>query len=390
MNFLFPYLARWKTINWTRYHQLFTRLAEKGHKVYVLQPPRNNMTETNFQEIQVEVPKNLELIEVPLNEKLWNTKLPLNKLMKKGYYAVNCSKKIKQLVKEKKIDAIMLYNIPQYFMMGHDCITLFDYADDYMDMLKKELGPAGNPIVMNLAKKMLRNMVQRSDIVLAVSYVLANSIKHWNPDVAVVPNGAARNDFENYPKMPVQKPNNGPVIGFIGSFEYFIDFDLIISVAEKMPNHNFLLVGGGRLLDYVKQKQAEKNLKNIILTGSVPHSKIAGYIEHMDICLNIFKKIPVSHGACPLKLFEYLIMKKPVITTRLEEIEIIDKKYCFYGDTPDEVVKQINHIMSNPAEAKEYAQRGYDITLKDYDWNHIVDQMLELIEKKKKSPRARR
>jgi len=56
VNFLFPYLARWRTVNWTRYHQLFTRLADRGHDVYVLQPPASNMPETNFQEIEVEVP----------------------------------------------------------------------------------------------------------------------------------------------------------------------------------------------------------------------------------------------------------------------------------------------------------------------------------------------
>ena len=94
MNFLFPYLARWRTVNWTRYHQLFTRLADRGHDVYVLQPPASNMPETNFQEIEVEVPGRLHLIEVPVNDALWQAHLPLNKLLKKGYYAVECSRRI--------------------------------------------------------------------------------------------------------------------------------------------------------------------------------------------------------------------------------------------------------------------------------------------------------
>ncbi len=339
------------------------------------------MPETNFQEIEIEVPEHLHLIEVPLNDVLWRTRLPLNKLAKKGYYAVRCSSRIKALMKETHIDAILLYNIPQYFMMGYPCFTIFDYADDYLDMLKKELGPAANGLVMELASRMLRRMVQRSDLVLAVSHVLAQDIRRWNPNVEVLPNGASLDDFDTRsgPAPQIRKPQPGPVIGFIGSFEYFVDFDLILDVAQRLPRFTFLLVGGGRELENVRQKVAERGLANIVLTGPVPHTTIAAFIAHMDICLNIFKKIPVSHGACPLKLFEYLIMKKPVITTRLHEIEMIDKGFVFFGDTPAEVSQQIEYIIENPLIAQAYAQRGYETTLQEYDWNRIVDRLLDLI-----------
>ena len=51
MKFLFPYMARWKAVNWTRYYQIFTKLAEMGHDVYVLQPPASNINETNLYSI---------------------------------------------------------------------------------------------------------------------------------------------------------------------------------------------------------------------------------------------------------------------------------------------------------------------------------------------------
>jgi len=65
---------------------------------------------------------------VPVNDALWQAHLPLNKLLKKGYYAVECSRRIEALMKDTRIDAMMLYNIPQYFMMGYPCVTIFDYA----------------------------------------------------------------------------------------------------------------------------------------------------------------------------------------------------------------------------------------------------------------------
>ena len=53
MKILFPYMARWKAVNWTRYHSLFSALAEMGHEVIVLQTPPSDIKETNFQEIEV-------------------------------------------------------------------------------------------------------------------------------------------------------------------------------------------------------------------------------------------------------------------------------------------------------------------------------------------------
>src|SRR3989338_719327 len=163
MNFLFPYMARWKAINWSRYHQLFTRLAQMGHKVIVLQPPPANIRETNFQEIEVSIPDNLILIDMPVNKFIWNLKLPLNKLIKKGYYSIIIRKKVREIIREHDIDVLFLYNIPQHKLMkGADCLTVFDVADDYIEMLKHELGLFGHPLVIRYAQNLLSKMIQKA------------------------------------------------------------------------------------------------------------------------------------------------------------------------------------------------------------------------------------
>ena len=176
-----------------------------------------------------------------------------------------------------------------------------------------------------------------------------------------------------------------PVIGFIGSFEYFIDFDLIISAAEKLQDKTILLVGGGREFNIVKNKIEDKNIGNIILVGSKPHSEVLKYIDAMDICLNIFKPIPISHGACPIKLFEYLAFKKPVISTRMHEVLEIDNGSLYYADNSEEVVENINRILNKPKEAEEKTEIGYELVKEKYTWDKIADQFLQLIENIKNS-----
>src|SRR5678815_3677547 len=39
MRILFPYLARWRSANRSRYHQLLAHLCRLGHQVFVLKAP---------------------------------------------------------------------------------------------------------------------------------------------------------------------------------------------------------------------------------------------------------------------------------------------------------------------------------------------------------------
>ena len=42
-----------------------------------------------------------------------------------------------------------------------------------------------------------------------------------------------------------------------------------------------------------------------------------------DICLLPFRSDAVSHAACPLKLFEYAALGKPIVSTPVREVERI-------------------------------------------------------------------
>ena len=88
MKILFPYMARWHAVNWTRYHSLLVALGEMGHEIYVLQPPPLQSAETNYQEIAPTNLKNIHVQDVPICKTLWNMKFPLDKLVKKALFCL--------------------------------------------------------------------------------------------------------------------------------------------------------------------------------------------------------------------------------------------------------------------------------------------------------------
>lgn len=374
---LFPYMARWKSVNWTRYHSLLTCVAESGHEVYVLQPPGMDSHETNFQEIEIKTPANLHLIDVEIPSCIWNRRFPLDKLIKKGLYSLYSLSIARRIVNEGLVDVVILYNIPQYPYISLPIARVFDYADDYIDMLARELGSLNCAALTGFGKRVLDRMIQRSDLVFAVSNVLA---KKYGSKVEVLPNGVDPQEIVNAQSSPLNLNLKKPVIGFVGSFEYFIDFELMLDVIEKMKDITFLLVGHGRLWDYVRLESSRRTLSNLVLTGGVPHTEIFRYIDQMDICLNIFKKIPVSHAACPIKLFEYLAMRKPVVTTRLEELGYIDEGFLVYGDDTQEIESRIRELLSDSDCKNRLAEKGCRTTMRRYRWDALAKEFVNQIE----------
>ncbi|MCX7927259.1 MAG: glycosyltransferase family 4 protein [Candidatus Omnitrophica bacterium] len=377
-------MARWKSVNWTRYHQIFSALAKNGHRVYVIQPPPQFSQETSFQEIEVEIPQNLFLQEVKVNPFIWKSRIPLNKLFKKGYYSYKCVSEVRRFIKDYDIDVIFLYNIPQLPLIDiKGCLKIFDIADDYPAMLKQELGIFSNPVLIKLGEYILREMIEKSDLTLVVSRVLAEKIVSTNSDkIHILPNGVDLDPSRIGSGKDIRAQYKKPIIGFIGSFEYFIDFELMLEAARRLPDYTFLLVGTGRDFVEVKRLIGKLNLRNVVLTGGVAHSEIYKYIDAMDICLNIFRPISISHGACPIKLFEYLSMKKPVISTRLKELEYIDEDFLFYADNIKEVIEQIHYIIENSSLLTVRLEKGYSIVQSKYSWQVIVANFLRLIESK--------
>ena len=379
MKILFPYMARWFAVNWTRYHSLLTALGEMGHEVHVLQPPPLKSAETNYQEIKPTDQENLFLHDVKINSLLWNFSFPFDKLFKKALFSHCSYKSAKELIATHGIDVLLLYNIPQYFFSNlKGVVQVFDYADDYIDMLAKELGRVSNRITLDIADYVLQTMMKRATITTTVAYELAKAV---DGDVVVLPNGVNHKAFEQMFALPggTIQSKDKPIVGFVGAFEYFIDFDSILEAAEMLPDVHFLLVGTGRDWEIVSGKAKAKQLENIQFTGGVPHAQVFAYIKAMDICLNIFKPIPVSHRACPIKLFEYMSQKKPVISTRLDELKNIDSGYLYYADSGRELIQAIRSILDDWPTARKKAQVGWQVTMDSYTWGRIAENFVELL-----------
>lgn len=377
MNFLVPYLVRWDSLNRSRYYQIFQILAAKGHNIHIVQPPIMKSNDTGFIEGTEQTLPNVFLHSMKINSLFWNLRVPFNKILKKGWYCIKVNIALKELICKYDIDAVIFYNMILYpITRQEEALSVYDLGDDHIELLRHELGPFTNNIILRLAERMLKETLKNSDLVFSVSCHLREK---YHPKSIVLPNGVSIENVQPGCGKELRRQCSKPVIGFAGSLEYFINFAHIFEAASRLRDYTFVIAGGGRQFEWLQEEKKRGGLNNLILTGGLSYREILQYIDSFDICLNLFKKSPLTDGACPIKLFEYMAFKKPIISSRIQEVRRIDKDFIYWADSVEELVSAIETILSSPDDVRERTEKEYRILSKNYTWPQIVDKFTSIV-----------
>ena len=127
-----------------------------------------------------------------------------------------------------------------------DIKVLLIYSDD----LPKLFRP---PLARVLTARLFNPLVaQTAHHVVGTARRLAEDMECYNTRVSYIPNGVHLSAFRD------QKYDQDArfVVGFVGGFRRWVNFDLLIEAAKALSETHFLLVGGGDRLEYVRQATA--------------------------------------------------------------------------------------------------------------------------------------
>ena len=159
-------------------------------------------------------------------------------------------------------------------------------------------------------KKCEDAIIKKSDVIVYTSSNLKNKFTNINKNHHFLSNGVNINRFQNI-NLKKQKKNKF-VIGFVGSIRGTIDENLIIYLAKKFPQDQIIFVGP---IVEPLHLVIKKKFKNISFLKEVSHKKIPNIMKNFDVGLLPLKTNEFTHSIFPLKLFEYLAMGIPVLST---------------------------------------------------------------------------
>lgn len=178
--------------------------------------------------------------------------------------------------------------------------------------------------------KMEQEFVEKSNAIIVSSDSLCKEKSILNKNIFVVKNGVDTNLFKTngYVTAAKSKP---VVIGFVGSLDNRIDYELLTEVIQNSPELHFRFIG--RIVD-LRFKELEK-FSNVEWISPVSYNHLPALIQDFDIGIIPFVRSAFTEKIYPLKINEYLAMGKPVVMTSfalLPEFDLVTMR----ADSPDE------------------------------------------------------
>src|SRR5690606_38771184 len=99
-----------------------------------------------------------------------------------------------------------------------------------------------------------------------------------------------------------------PRIGYFGLIDERSDQELIAALAERMPDHSFVLAG-----PVATAVQRLAALRNVHFTGAIPYAELPALAHGLDVLFLPYGLNAFTRTLSPLKLLEYLATGKPVV-----------------------------------------------------------------------------
>ncbi len=170
-------------------------------------------------------------------------------------------------------------------------------------------------------QRMEQRLIEAVDLLIVTSDALLHSKQRAARRAVLIPNGVEADHFARTADstLPVAETLAGlqhPVIGYLGTLNYWIDTDLLAQIAKAHPDWTLVHVGPRDLLARMAPLEG---LPNFVSTGRVPYEELPRYIKAFDVCVNPYVRDGVAEHCSPLKLYEYIATGKPVVSVDMPE-----------------------------------------------------------------------
>jgi glycosyltransferase involved in cell wall biosynthesis len=225
-------------------------------------------------------------------------------------------------------------------------------------------------------KEIEEELFRKADLVIVSAEKLLESKSAFNQNTFLIRHGVDfahfRKALDEETKIPDAIANlPRPIIGFHGLLADWIDYDLIVKIAEHFRQGSVVLIGK-TTVDAEKVIGKVQNLPNVHLLGRQPYADLPNYCKGFDVALNPFAINDLTLAANPLKVREYLAAGLEVVSTAIPEVEIMN--LCRIGRTHDEFIAEIERALENPRPKIEISE-----AVRAESWEARVDELREII-----------
>jgi glycosyltransferase involved in cell wall biosynthesis len=372
----------WIKRNPHQQHHLMERLSMRGHEIRVIDYPIDWKEEEGRYQKR-EVVEGYHKIHPLANVKVIRPSILKLPLLVYPSMLFSHRKEIKRQIKEFKPDVILGFGIINSYIAARiarkEKIPFIYYWIDVLHRLIPEKS------FQALGEYMERTTIKNSTQVITINHKLEEVVKNLGAqNTRVIGAGIDLDKFDPNLDGTIVRQKYGikddeTVLFFMGFLYHFSGLKEVALELSKgqYKNLKLLIVGDGDAYSDLHNIVKEHDLGDkVLLTSRKEYNKIPEYVAASDICiLPAYPHEEIMQDIVPIKIYEYMAMGKPVITTNLPGIimEFGKENGISYVEKPSDVLVKASHIdvTVEGGKARRFAKKN--------DWNKITDEFESIL-----------
>lgn len=222
---------------------------------------------------------------------------------------------------------------------------------EYIDDLNPSLAGT-DTLPVNVKEKYEMVMKEKESIVVVTADALQRDVikKRGSINLVYSSNGVDYDHFHNkidrkfkFEKEYLEIIKCGqPIIGYYGALAKWFDYELVKYIANT---GRYQIVLFGIKYDDSYERAGLDRLENVHFLGARDYQVLQNYASKIDVLMIPFLINDITKATSPVKLFEYMALNKPIVTTDMDECRkyesvLIGHDYAEFIEMLDEALRK--------------------------------------------------
>lgn len=254
------------------------------------------------------------------------------------------------------------------------------------------VGAIRNKLLISLLENIELRLYKSAALIISVTNSFKENLIKKGIDHAkihIIYNGVSTDIFNKYnPITDIELKEflkEGYKVGYIGTIGMSHSIITLVEAAQLAVDKDikFVIVGSGAEKDKLAAEIKKRELKNIRVFDLQPKADIPGIINELDIFCIHLKKQDLFKTVIPSKMFEGMIMKKPIlIGVDGESRKIVEDAQAgiyFEPENPNDLLDKIALLKKDASCALSLGQNGYNCVINNFDRKVLADNYKSIL-----------
>ena len=277
------------------------------------------------------------------------------------------------LIKYRKSQEILIYTRVWYLL--------------YVFLLFKKIGLVDNKIFYESHKfsKFLLKPLSRIDGLIVMNHYLYSLYKdNGFRKLFVAHDGVNIDEYRDISDYQFQPKKKEFHVVYTGSLFLWKGVNILVDSLKYLPNNvKLILVGGSEqyLVNFKRYVKDSGEKDRVTIVPHIPKKDLLQYIEIADVLvLPNSAKDKMSLYTSPIKMFEYMASKRPIVASDLPSIKETlsdqDNAILFTPDDPKDLANKIHNVLTN--DCSKLVRRALN-DVEPYTWNKRAKNITKFI-----------